>query len=204
MEPELTIGQVARQSGLSRSTLLYYHRLGLLRPVNRSSGNYRLYSAEDVARLRQVCLYRKLGVPLREIRALIEQRPDEAPAERILRRRLEALETEIEVRQQQQREILRLLEQLAKRNGVARRDRKSRLRRVPAGNKSPRLSAKECAVVNKQRWVEIMTAAGFSEEAMRQWHRTFEKMEPEGHQEFLELLGLPAAEVAKIRQWSAQ
>ncbi len=57
-------------------------------------------------------------------------------------------------------------------------------------------------MVNKQRWVEIMTAAGFTEQAMHNWHRTFEKMEPQGHQEFLESLGIDAAEIARIREWS--
>ena len=40
-------GELAKSAGLSRSTLLYYDRLGLLRPVGRSESNYRLYSATD-------------------------------------------------------------------------------------------------------------------------------------------------------------
>jgi len=57
-------------------------------------------------------------------------------------------------------------------------------------------------MINKERWVEIMRAAGLNEKDMRNWHIQFEKMEPEAHQEFLESLGINAAEIQKIREWS--
>ena len=188
MEQELTIGQVGRQSGLSRSTLLYYHRLGILRPVNRSGGNYRLYSSADVERLKQVCLYRKMGVPLRDIRRLLDQRCGEAPAQQILERRLTALEKEIDERQSQQQQILRLLEQLSLQNLVTKRGASNLSGIAPAGRRKSRCHQQENAVVNKKRWVEIMVAAGFSESDMKKWHQAFERMEPQSHQEFLESL----------------
>ena len=58
-------------------------------------------------------------------------------------------------------------------------------------------------MVTKQKWVEIMRAAGFSEEQMHRWHREFEKAAPAEHQEFLEFLHIPADEVNRIREWSA-
>jgi DNA-binding transcriptional MerR regulator len=201
MEPELTIGQVGRQCGLSRSTLLYYHRLGLLRPVNRSGGNYRLYSSADVERLRQVCLYRKMGVPLGDIRRLLEHRCDEAPAQKILQARLATLEEEIERCQSQQQQILRLLEQLSLHKAPQRRDTSGLPSTVPAGRK-PRRQHKENPLVNKDRWVEIMIAAGFTEPDMKKWHQAFEQMEPQSHQEFLESLGISPKEIQEIRQWS--
>jgi hypothetical protein len=57
-------------------------------------------------------------------------------------------------------------------------------------------------VINKERWVDIMRAAGFSEKDMRNWHAQFEKMEPEAHQEFLESLGIKPAEIEEIRKHS--
>ena len=57
-------------------------------------------------------------------------------------------------------------------------------------------------MVNKQRWGEIMRDAGFNEQAMMQWHRSFEAMEPQAHQEFLESLAIPAAEIVHIREAS--
>jgi len=38
----LTVTLLARACGLSRGTVLYYESLGLLKPVRRSAGNYRL------------------------------------------------------------------------------------------------------------------------------------------------------------------
>lgn len=57
-------------------------------------------------------------------------------------------------------------------------------------------------MVHKERWVEIMKAAGFSDEDMHNWHCQFEKMEPEAHDEFLQSLGIDAEEVRRIREWS--
>jgi hypothetical protein len=57
-------------------------------------------------------------------------------------------------------------------------------------------------MLNKDRWVKIMQAAGFSDEEMHNWHIQFEKMEPEAHHEFLVSLGIDAAEIHKIREWS--
>ncbi len=203
MNHGLTIGQLGRQTGLSRSALLYYHRLGLLRPVNRSGGNYRLYSPTDVERLKQICFYRKMGIPLKEIARLLDQSKGAGPTEKILERRLKVLDEEIQSLQAQQQDILRLLEQLSQPTSSPRHLKTAR---SPAtrttGHKHPPFESQETTMVNKQRWIEIMTAAGFSDQAMHNWHRTFEKMEPQGHQEFLESLGIDAAEIAKIREWA--
>ena len=60
----------------------------------------------------------------------------------------------------------------------------------------------EDAVIDRDRWVAVMRAAGFSDADMHNWHRQFERMEPEGHEEFLRLLGCDDGEVERIRQWS--
>ena len=59
-------------------------------------------------------------------------------------------------------------------------------------------------MVTKAKWVEVMRAAGFSEEDMHRWHTQFEKTAPEEHQEFLEFLHIPAEEVQSIRKWSRE
>jgi MerR family transcriptional regulator, thiopeptide resistance regulator len=64
------------------------------------------------------------------------------------------------------------------------------------------LQTRELEMVNKERWVEIMRAAGLTEEDMHNWHIQFEKMEPEAHQEFLESLGIQPSEIDLIREWS--
>ncbi|MDF2178176.1 hypothetical protein P2G88_07910 [Aliiglaciecola sp. CAU 1673] len=57
-------------------------------------------------------------------------------------------------------------------------------------------------MITKERWTEIMRASGLDEEAMANWHKQFEMMEPEAHQEFLEFLQIPEEEIAEIRQWA--
>ena len=52
-EPCYVISIVARMTGMHAQTLRQYERIGLVEP-KRSSGNIRLYSRADVARLRQV------------------------------------------------------------------------------------------------------------------------------------------------------
>jgi MerR family transcriptional regulator/heat shock protein HspR len=52
-KPRYVISVAARMIGIEAHTLRYYERLGLVRP-ERSSGNIRLYSEEDIERLRHI------------------------------------------------------------------------------------------------------------------------------------------------------
>lgn len=54
-------------------------------------------------------------------------------------------------------------------------------------------------MLTKNRWVEIMQAAGFSEQEMQNWHKKFEEMEPIEHQAFLESIGINEEEIKRIR-----
>lgn len=71
IDPDYRISQLARMFGLSRSTLLYYDRIGLLRPSGRSRTNYRVYSNADRQRLEQICRYRRTGMSLETIAAVL-------------------------------------------------------------------------------------------------------------------------------------
>jgi DNA-binding transcriptional MerR regulator len=199
MAEDYTIGRLAEAFGLSRSTLLYYDRIGLLRPINRSHGNYRLYSATDFERLRRICTYREVGIPLKEIAELIDQRGDSA-TESVLEKHLQSLEREIESLRTQQRQVVRLLDQIRTKRSPRSANGK-RGRQPPAESKSfpkPSVSGEE-DMITKDRWVEIMRAAGLSDDDMHNWHRQFERLEPDAHQEFLESLGIEADEIRKIR-----
>lgn len=66
------ITELGRRFGLSRSTLLYYDRIGLLRPSGRTQADYRLYMQEDLARLERICFFREAGLSLSEIACLLE------------------------------------------------------------------------------------------------------------------------------------
>ncbi|HLJ65996.1 MAG TPA: MerR family transcriptional regulator [Chloroflexota bacterium] len=101
------VGEVARRSGLSVRTLHHYDDLGLLSPAHRSEAGYRLYSAADVARLQQIMSLRELGLPLEEIRTLLD-RPDISPR-RVIELHLQQLREQMEL----QRELCRRLELIA-------------------------------------------------------------------------------------------
>jgi len=81
----LRIGQLARESGFTAKTLRYYEDVGLLRPAARGSNGYRLYAHESLPRLRLVRRAKGLGLPLADIRAILEITDDgRAPCEHVL------------------------------------------------------------------------------------------------------------------------
>ncbi|MBZ9712814.1 MerR family transcriptional regulator [Deinococcus multiflagellatus] len=88
------MGEVSGLTRISVRTLHHYDEIGLLRPSERSEGNYRLYTPADLARLRAALTYRQLGFPLAEVTRLL----DAPPAEQ---RR--ALETQLLLLQEGQR-----------------------------------------------------------------------------------------------------
>lgn len=85
MDEMLTVGQVARTYGVTVRTLHHYDELGLLRPSERTSAGYRLYTAADLERLATVVTYRRLGLPLDEVAALL--RGDGSSIEHLRRQR---------------------------------------------------------------------------------------------------------------------
>ncbi|QGN48857.1 MerR family transcriptional regulator [Micromonospora sp. WMMD558] len=67
--PSLSIGQVARRTGLSEHTLRFYEREGLfLSPIRRSSLGRRVYGEDDVEWLTVCTILRASGMPLPVIR----------------------------------------------------------------------------------------------------------------------------------------
>jgi DNA-binding transcriptional MerR regulator len=78
----LTIGQIARLSGLTTRALRHYDKLGVLRPAEVSGGNgYRLYGRDQVEVARQIRVLRELEVPLDEVRRIVAD-PDSEEAQR--------------------------------------------------------------------------------------------------------------------------
>jgi DNA-binding transcriptional MerR regulator len=169
-----TISEAAASQGLSRATLLYYDRIGLLKPSGRKGNGYRHYTAKDLDRLRLICLYRKTGLPLAGIRELLDKPKRELAA--ALERQLYDIAKQIEALRARQQVIVELL-------------------------KNRRLIERP-GVMSKAAWVDLLRASGFSEDDMHTWHRDFERTDPEYHQRFLELLSIPAKEITGIRAWS--
>jgi DNA-binding transcriptional MerR regulator len=73
MAARLTIGAVARQTGVSVATIRFYEAERVIPTPARSAAGYRLYGVTDVRRLRLVRRARLLGLGLPDVKALVEQ-----------------------------------------------------------------------------------------------------------------------------------
>jgi len=169
----LTVTQIAKRFNLSRATILYYEREGLLLPAHRSDNGYRWYGDEEIKRLETIVAYRSYGLPIASIIDLLNQKEGTSQSQ-MLREHFNKLEAEINQLREQQRSIVAILQE-------------------------PSLLEKN--KLTKERWVEILRMSGFDEEGMRNWHRKFEEMEPEEHQKFLESLGIKEEEIKRIRKF---
>jgi MerR family copper efflux transcriptional regulator len=72
--PGLRIGEVARRSGLPVKTIRFYCDQGLLRPIGRSEGGYRLFNDDNLAELALIRALRALDVSLEELTRILEVR----------------------------------------------------------------------------------------------------------------------------------
>ncbi len=62
------IDEVTKQVGLTKRTLRYYEEIGLIHPPERSEGNIRLYTDEDIARIKRIVEAKEvLGITLQEM-----------------------------------------------------------------------------------------------------------------------------------------
>lgn len=172
-----TISQLGEAFSLSRSTLIYYDKLGLLRPSSRSEGNYRLYSQKDFQRLEKIMTYRESGLSLAAIADLLDQNA-KSNRVKVLEAQVGRLHLEIQKLRKQQQVTVELLRS----DGI---DRPAR-------------------AMNKTQWVNLLASSGMSDEDMWQWHVEFEKYMPEAHQDFLESLNISQSEILEIREKSRE
>ncbi|MEX0790718.1 MAG: MerR family transcriptional regulator, partial [Actinomycetota bacterium] len=68
------IGEAAESVGLSLRTIRHYEEIGLVPPSGRTSGGFRLYTEEDIERLRLVKHMKPLDFSLEEMRDLVPER----------------------------------------------------------------------------------------------------------------------------------
>jgi len=73
MSDSLTIGKLAKRTGVPPKTIRFYESEGVIRPPRRSEAGYRLYGEADVQRLRFVRQARLLGLDLAAVKRLLQQ-----------------------------------------------------------------------------------------------------------------------------------
>lgn len=67
-----TVKEVSELTGISVRALHYYDEIGLFRPTAVSEAGYRLYDDKALERLQQILFFREFDMPLRDIKAVME------------------------------------------------------------------------------------------------------------------------------------
>lgn len=96
MKDALQIGDLARLLNITPKTIRHYHKLGLLAEPRRSEGGYRLYTPDDLLRMRHIRQLQALGLSLAEISDLLQAPDGDARLREICDGLLEKLSTQIQ------------------------------------------------------------------------------------------------------------
>lgn len=108
----LTIGAVARRTGIKVPTIRFYEQEGLVSPLPRTESGRRLYGEGDVRRLAFIRHARALGFEFADVRSLLSLSDDPGrpcdDADQIARTHLAAVEERIEQLQSLRRELKRI------------------------------------------------------------------------------------------------
>ena len=109
------IGQLASLTGLTVDTVRFYENKGLVQASQRSDAGYRLFSADDLARLQFIKRAKAVGFTLDEISELLELRlhPDDHTCEEVKQvtaRKVRELDAKIAELERIKRSLVRLHE----------------------------------------------------------------------------------------------
>ena len=96
---QYTTGEIAKLCGVTVRTVQYYDSRGILIPTELSEGGRRLYSEDDVRKLKIICFLRELDLPINTIGELFSEPHPELIISTILNERSRGLREEIAQRQ---------------------------------------------------------------------------------------------------------
>jgi DNA-binding transcriptional MerR regulator/DNA-directed RNA polymerase subunit RPC12/RpoP len=100
-----TTGEMAGLCDVSVRTVQFYDTKGLLPPTELTEGGRRLYSDEDLKKLRLICLLKALGLSLDSIKGILESEKPNQVLLLLLEEQSKRLDTEIRDRQKQKEAI---------------------------------------------------------------------------------------------------
>ena len=116
------IGELAQRVGLTERTIRYYEELGLLDSVKRLDGGQRVYTDDDVRRLRFVQRLKALGLSLQEMLELERLYRRHRSNREVLPRLVELLDSHIAATDERMSELGALRDEIRSyREHVARR-----------------------------------------------------------------------------------
>ncbi len=112
MKSQMSIGDLAKATGVKVVTIRYYEQIGLIPTPSRTDGNYRAYKAEHVRRLEFIRRLRALGFTLDQVRDLLRLSSEKNQAcsevDQITKRHLNEVEEKIRDLQKLASELRRL------------------------------------------------------------------------------------------------
>ncbi|WP_459480104.1 helix-turn-helix domain-containing protein [Clostridium saccharoperbutylacetonicum] len=91
MDNEILIGDFIKLTRSTLKTILYYHKIGLLKEPKRSTNGYRLYGVEELNRMRIIKHLKHLGLDLKQIKEILGHTQNEKTFKEVL----QALQTEL-------------------------------------------------------------------------------------------------------------
>jgi len=66
-----TVSKVSKTFGISAQMLRYYERSGLIQSLRKDDYAYRVYDDENIKRLQQIVILRKLQIPMKQIKDIL-------------------------------------------------------------------------------------------------------------------------------------
>ena len=71
MEDNYNIGYVVKELNINKETIRYYEKIALLDKPKRDKNGYRVYSKEDIDKIRFIIIVKEYGFSLKEIKVLL-------------------------------------------------------------------------------------------------------------------------------------
>lgn len=106
--PKYTTGEIAKLCGVTVRTVQYYDTRGILVPSELTEGGRRLYSEDDLKRLKIICFLRDLGLPIDSIRQLLAEEDPGSVISLLLDEQEAALKKEIGEREEKLKKVSEL------------------------------------------------------------------------------------------------
>lgn len=164
------IGDLVKKFNLSRSAILYYDKVGVLKPAERKMNNYRMYGQEEVEKLERIIMYRQSGISLSNIQKLLDAENNGKSG--ILVERLNKIQMEIKNLNNQAKLVMDVL-------------------------KEDVITGKSIYSSSKT-WTEMLIKLGYNEKDWLNWHREFESDNPADHYKFLKCLNMNDEEINSL------
>ena len=110
----MTIGKVAKLTGVGVETIRFYEREGLLNKPKRKESGYRMFDSEVVTRIQFIKRVKELGFSLKEIRELLFLRVDSRATGKEVKKRVDSKIDQIDRRIHDLKKVRNALAQLSR------------------------------------------------------------------------------------------